>query len=115
MRAYSLRTNQYTFSFDIGQIRGLLLFSTISLLFMYAYFVQNSVFNIVQREKLSSEISTLSAKVSVLEANYITMRSAINIDTAGRLGFNEEFNKINFASAATGDVKGGLSYANNEI
>ncbi|HRY62526.1 MAG TPA: hypothetical protein P5056_02030 [Candidatus Paceibacterota bacterium] len=82
---------------------------------MYGYLVLSSVVNISQREKLSDEISAITAKVSVLEANYITMRSAINIDVAGKLGMKEEFNKINFASADKGDVKGGLSYVNNEI
>lgn len=113
MRSYNTKVNRY--SFNIGDIRGLLLLTTMTLAFMYLYFVQSSVFNIVERERISGEISTVSAKVSVLEANYITMRSAINIDTASSLGFSEDFDKINFANVATGDVKGGLSYVNNEI
>lgn len=113
MRSSKIKLNKFVF--EIGKFRGFLLFSTAILSLLYIYFIQSSVFNIIQRESLSEEISATSAKVSVLEANYITMRSAISIDVAGKLGFREEFNKINFASADTGDVKGGLSYVNNEI
>ena len=82
---------------------------------MYLYFLQSSIFSIVEREKVSKEISATNAKVSILEADYITIKSSINIETADRLGFSEDFDNINFANISDGSVKGGLSYVNNEI
>lgn len=113
MRAYNAKLNKK--DFDIGNFRGVLLLSVFLLVSMYFYFVINSVFSTVEREKITKEISSLGIKVSVLEAEYIKMRSTITMDTAIKLGFSDDFNKINFANISGVSGKGGLSYVTNEI
>ena len=85
------------------------------LCFAYVYFVQASVFSIVEREKLNKDVSNIQASVSELETEYIKIRSGINLEVAAKMGFTEDFNKINFANVDSGNRTGGLSFLSNEI
>ena len=94
---------------------ALLGFFALILTISYAYFLQNSVFNIVSREDFDKKISVLSAKVSSLESEYLSIRNGVNIDEATRLGLKENFDKMNFANVDSDSVKGRLSFLGNEI
>ncbi len=83
--------------------------------FMYLYFVQSSIFNIVAREKVDKEISSVNSQVAVLESQYLKARGKVTIEFASRLGLEEDFNKMNFANVDNSFVKGGLSFLSDEI
>lgn len=109
MRLYKLKFNRETFA--VGKACRVLFAFVIFISFSYIYFVQNSVFNIVERERFNREIFSASGKISQLEAEYIKSRSGISMATALKLGFKEDFNKINFANVDSGLVEGGLSFS----
>lgn len=81
----------------------------------YIYFIQSSVIHIVQREKIDEEIASLGVSVASLESQYILMRNSLSLGDAEELGFEQSFNKVNFANVSGGSVTGGLSFLGNEI
>lgn len=62
---------------------GLILFGVIT----YGYLVHNSIVNIVSRQNLETEISTISAQVVSLEAEYIKLKNGVTAELAQSLGF----------------------------
>lgn len=101
--------------FEFAKMTSFFVLLIILLSFAYVYFVQSSIVNVVEREGINKEIASISIKVSSLEAEYLKMRNAINIDVATRQGFKEDFNKINFANIPSGSAKGRFSFLSNEI
>jgi len=83
--------------------------------FSYLYFLKSSVVYVVLRERIFNETLVMQTEVSKLEAEYIKIRNNINMESAVKLGFVEDFNNINFANIDSGLVKGGLSFLGNEI
>lgn len=53
----------------------------------YVYFINKTVRNVVYRQSLQSEISTLNSKLSETEFSYINTVGSITLDTAHQLGF----------------------------
>lgn len=53
----------------------------------YAFLLQKAIMNVVAREKISTDIRTLSTSVSELEAKYLTVKNTINIELAHAKGF----------------------------
>lgn len=88
---------------------GILFFS-----FYYIYLLNDSVFNVVLREKYSKEARLLGSEVSLLENKFIEVRNNINIDMAYSLGYRDDFNNIHFSSEDK-NLSGGLSLLGNEI
>ena len=72
---------------------GLLLFSII----FYAYLVNQTILNIVERENIQENIIALSSEVSGLEFDYISLKNEINFDYAYSIGFVKVEN-VKFAS-----------------
>lgn len=54
---------------------------------MYIYFINKTVWNVVHRQNIESEIATLNSKLSETEFQYINSVSGITIETATQLGF----------------------------
>lgn len=71
----------------------LLVFSSI----MYAYLVNQTILNIVERENLEGDIITLNSNISELEFDYISLKNDINLDYAHSIGF-VNVGKVKFAS-----------------
>jgi outer membrane murein-binding lipoprotein Lpp len=67
----------------------ILVFSIAISILLYMYFINRAVMNIVEREKLSSEINSLQAHVAELESNYAALKSTVTLSTAYSLGFRE--------------------------
>jgi len=65
--------------------------------FFYAYFVNQTILNIVERENFEEEIAVLNSEISELEANYLDLKNKITLDYAHSLGFSDAKN-IKFAS-----------------
>ena len=75
-------------------------FLTVSLFFsiiFYTYLVNQTVLNIVERENIQDEITTLNSKISELEFRYIALKNNINLEYAHSLGFVNVKN-VKFAS-----------------
>jgi len=53
----------------------------------YGYFVRGSIVNIVARQSMEAELSSLSSKVSDLESQYIKAKNSITPELAVSLGF----------------------------
>ena len=113
MRQFKLKLNNK--NFKIPGMINLFIVAILMSSFAYGYFVLNSISNTVERENLDKKISSVSTKISSLEAEYLKLRNGINIEVAFRQGFKEDFNKINFANVDSGNAKGGFSFLSNEI
>lgn len=81
----------------------------------YIYFIQGSITKTVNVEVFEKNISQVSSEISRLETGYLGTKSGLNIDLALTSGFVEDFNKVNFANAGTGESRGRLTFLNNEI
>ncbi len=92
-----------------------LVFSIFILAIFYVYFVQNSVVGIIDRDRTEEKILKLSGEISELESKYLSVRGAVNMKVAYKMGFKEDFNRINFANANVGKFSNRLSYLENEI
>lgn len=70
-----------------------LLFFVIS----YAYLVNQTILNIVERENVEESIITLSSDISEMEFEYISLKNDINLAYAHSIGFVDVVN-VKFAS-----------------
>jgi hypothetical protein len=55
--------------------------------FSYGYCVRGAIVNIVERQNMEAEISTLNTKVVKLESEYIKAKNNITPELAANLGF----------------------------
>ena len=90
------------------------MFGILSLGFLYIYFLNNSIFNVVLREKYKREIKQVGGEVSSLENKYIEARNNINLELAHSLGYNNDFTNVHFSSEDK-SLSGGLSLLGNEV
>jgi hypothetical protein len=72
--------------------KGKLLFYTLSMLvvgliLMYAFFVNQTILNVVERRDFQRDIAILSTKVGGLETEYIQKKNGITLEYAYTLGF----------------------------
>ncbi len=56
---------------------------------MYVYFVNQTVWNVVSRQNAVKTIHKVSSEVAVLEASYMKLSSALTLEHAYILGFQE--------------------------
>ncbi|MBU1557556.1 hypothetical protein KKC45_01185, partial [Patescibacteria group bacterium] len=63
----------------------------------YAFFVNKTILNIVERENLEEKIVVLNSQISELESDCMTLKNNITIDYAYLSGFYD-VNNIKFAS-----------------
>jgi len=61
----------------------------IGLAITYAFLVNQTVLNVVEREKIEKGITLLSSEVSRLEATYISRAQKIDLNLAYQMGFSE--------------------------
>ena len=57
--------------------------------FSYVYLVNKTIMNVVAREKVESNISSLSTTIGTLEYKYITLKNSVTLDLAYSKGFKE--------------------------
>ena len=57
--------------------------------FFYMYCVRATIHNVVARQELEGEISSLTLSIGNKEFQYITKRNSINLDTAYAMGFKD--------------------------
>jgi len=55
----------------------------------YVYFVNRTIFNVVERKGLEQDMSMLATEVSELERTHLTLKGTITEDLASELGFRE--------------------------
>lgn len=65
---------------------------------LYVYFLSDSVFNTTQRREKFEEIAFLEATVAVLESEYLTKLSLINLEYAKSLGFVDSVGSTTYAT-----------------
>ena len=61
----------------------------VSLLVLYVYFVNQTIWNIVARQDMTKSINNTSSDVATLEASYMALSSSLTIDHAYTLGFKD--------------------------
>ena len=83
-----------------------LVFVLVFCLFSYGYFVRGAIVNIVARQNMETQISTLNSKVLDLESTYIKAKNSITPELAQSLGFVALTNQ-KFVTKNTNDL--GLS------
>lgn len=75
-----------------------ILWSVLALLILtvgvYAYFVNGAIFNIVERQNVLRELSSLTSSVSELESDYSIVRNTLTQEHARTLGFDEPKKKV---------------------
>lgn len=55
----------------------------------YGFFLQEAIVNVVEREKVLSEVVTKSTEVGSLEAKYFTLKNSITLEMARGKGFKD--------------------------
>ena len=75
----------------MNQKKTFYILASVTLLFLggYAYFVNQTVWNIVSRQNAVKEISKMSSEVAELEASYMGLSGTLTLDHAYQLGFYE--------------------------
>ena len=63
----------------------------------YAYFVNQAVYAVAEREKIETKISALNSKLGEIEFKYIALKNEISPEYAYSLGFHDVKNQ-NFIS-----------------
>ena len=53
----------------------------------YIYFVNGAIINVVERQKIEKEITSINSRINDLESSYISLNNKINLDLAHSLGF----------------------------
>ena len=76
-----------------------LVIPTIILSIFYAYFVKQTIINIVERENFEDEIVVLNSEIGKLEFDYIALKNEVDIDYAHSIGF-VNVHEMKFASRA---------------
>ncbi len=71
----------------------------VMLMISYAYFVNETVLNIVARKNIDSSMTALSSEVSEYEFEYMEYKNTITLDFANTYGFNES-SRTTFISRA---------------
>lgn len=66
-----------------------LLFTIAFLSSSYLYFVNKTIFHAVTGEQIESEIGELTSSIADLESTAISIRNAIDLNTAHALGYHE--------------------------
>lgn len=79
------------------------------LISFYVFCVRTTISNVVARQNLESEASTLSLEIGNSEFEYITKRNAINLELAYSLGFKDGQDKV-FISR---DMRTKVAYLSN--
>ncbi|MFC1720858.1 hypothetical protein ACFL0K_01245 [Patescibacteria group bacterium] len=74
------------------------------LLFLYSYFINASVLNIVERKEIEKKLVETNSYVSALESEYFKQIGGVNLDLAFSLGF-EEVSNSNFAYRKSSDAR----------
>jgi hypothetical protein len=64
---------------------------------IYVYFVNQTIWNVVQRQRLETQMTGLNNRLSELEFKYISMENDVTIDKAYALGF-KDVNEPKFVS-----------------
>ncbi len=72
------------------------------LLFLYSFFINASVLNIVERKSIEKKLVETNSYVSSLETEYFNNINNMNLDFALSLGFNE-VSSSNFAYRKSSD------------
>jgi hypothetical protein len=70
----------------------------VSLFGVYAYLVNTSVFNILNRTESYEKINLLSNELSHLEAKYLTLAGGITLEQARALGFDDASQRTKFVN-----------------
>ncbi len=66
-----------------GLVFALVLFAS-----LYAYLVNQTVWNVVARQKAEKSLTSLNSSTSQLESTYMAMKGGIDMTLAKSLGFN---------------------------
>lgn len=78
---------------------------------LYVYFVGNTVYSVVSRQKTEKVLSGMQNEVEKLETNYLGLKASVTADLARAKGFTDISTAIYISRKALGK---GLSL-NNEI
>lgn len=65
-----------------------LMLSIIAMSFVYAFFIQKAIRNVVARDEIHTEIASLNSKLSATEFQYINSVEAVTMNSAALLGFS---------------------------
>ena len=72
-----------------GRVFWLLVFGIMILIPFYAISVHSAIINVIEREKIVSEIREKSTIVSELESEYFALKNKINMELAYSKGYKE--------------------------
>ncbi len=83
-------TSIYVFSHRYREkLFTLLIASIVLTAFAYVFLLQKAVINVVERQKLSQQVGTLTMKSGDLEAKYFSMKKDITSELARSKGFKD--------------------------
>src|SRR5574343_15020 len=57
--------------------------------FLYVFFLQSAISNVVERDRISKENRSLATTVGELEAKYFTLKNSIDMELAYSKGFKD--------------------------
>ncbi len=69
-------------------------FTLFAVFFMYVYFVSSSISDVVMRKEIDSQIASLTASISQMEAEYIALQHSVSNDIATHKGYVAVTSKV---------------------
>jgi len=106
------KVKQLNNNFEKEMFWGLLTMLVIAS-FLYAYFVNSTILNIVERKDINKEMVFLSSDVSEMEMEYFALSNKIDLPYIYSLGFKDASSYTSYASRKALTKR--LSFNNNEI
>ena len=67
----------------------MLLAAMVCIVFLYGFFVRETILNVVAREKVNKEASVMLSSIAALEAKYMNIKENISLDLAYAQGFKD--------------------------
>lgn len=120
MKALATKINSYgtgvniVNNYDLNRrILNIMLGAIAMLALLYAVFLVNTVYNIVERQSLSRDERSLSNDVGDMELAYLSMSNKIDVNMATSLGFKES--KKQYATRKSFSSLDSIKLAKDEI
>lgn len=104
MNSLALKFNRFDFSQRV--VVGLLIFYVVSASLVYIYGLNRLILNVVLKEKMEKQISSLSVEISELESKYMNLKNGLDQNMATDTGMLEDFDRIYFADISNASTLG---------
>ena len=74
------------------RIFAILIVSIVIAMFGYVFLLQKAIINVVDREQVSKQVSSISMKIGALEEKYLSLKNTVTLELAREKGLTDAKN-----------------------